>query len=102
MSKLSEIDQRYRGAAIDTLVALVERGPLGDGDVPSKTGRNILCEMGLASKCVVNGEDGYQVATYAGAEAYREHFGESDYIKEATAFRKAGNAISTAKYRGER
>lgn len=99
MSKISEIDPRYQGAAIDTLVALVERGPLGDGDVPSKTGRNVLCEMGLACRIVVNGEDGYQAATYAGAAAYREHFGESDYIKEATAFRKAKVAIISAKHR---
>jgi hypothetical protein len=98
MSKLDEIDSRYRGAAIDTLVALVERGPLEDGDVPSKTGRNILCELGLASKVVVKGQDGYQAATYEGAEAYREHFGNADYIREATAFRKAARAISSAKH----
>lgn len=27
------------GAEKDTLIALVEQGPLWDGDVPSKTGR---------------------------------------------------------------
>jgi len=100
MSKLEEIDPRYRGAAIDTLVALVERGPLEDGDVPSKTGRNVLCELGLASKIIVKGQDGYQAATYEGREAYCEYFGQSDYINEATAFRKAKVAIISAKHRG--
>lgn len=31
-----------RGAELDTLVALVEQGPLWDGDLPSKTGRDCL------------------------------------------------------------
>lgn len=89
------------GKCIDTLVALIENGPLWDGDVPSKSGRDELCGLGLAARIVVKGADGYQAATLAGAAAYREHFGSADYIKEATAFRKAGNAISAAKYRGK-
>jgi hypothetical protein len=101
MSKLSEINERYRGGAIDTLVALVECGPLWDGNVPSKSGRDLLCEMGLATRCAVKGEDGYQVAILAGAAAYREHFGNSDYLKEAIAFRKAGAAIRSAKWRSD-
>lgn len=96
MSIISELG----GAAIDTLVALVENGPLWDGDVPSKSGRNVLVAAGLAVCIVVKGEDGYQAATLAGAMAYREHFGNADYIREATAFRKAKNAITSAKHRG--
>jgi hypothetical protein len=95
MSILSELG----GAAIDTLVALVERGPLWDGDVPSKSGRDALVVAGLVSCIVVNGEDGYQAATLAGAAAYREHFGNADYIREATAFRKAKSAIASAQHR---
>ena len=37
-----------RGAELDTLIALVEQGPLWDGDLPSKTGRDCLIERGLA------------------------------------------------------
>jgi hypothetical protein len=95
MSIISEL----RGAAIDTLVALIERGPLWDGDVPSKSGRDDLVVAGLAVRIIVKGEDGYQAATLAGAAAYREHFGNADCIREATAFRKAKNAITAAKHR---
>ncbi|NPT59685.1 hypothetical protein [Paraburkholderia elongata] len=97
MSILSQLG----GAAIDTLVALVENGPLWDGDVPSKSGRDTLVVAGLASCIVVKGEDGYQAATLAGAAAYREHFGNAAYIREATAFRKAKNAISSARHQSK-
>lgn len=51
------------GAEKDTLIALVEQGPLWDGDVPSKQGRDSLVRRGLAVKVVVKGEDGWQAAT---------------------------------------
>ena len=54
------------GGAHDTLAALVKNGPLWDGDVPCKSGRDLLLDLGLASKACVKGEQGYQVATYAG------------------------------------
>ena len=49
-----------------TLNALVREGPLFDGDVPSKVGRNMLLDFRLATKVVVAGETGYQAATYDG------------------------------------
>lgn len=86
------------GAAVDTLVALMRSGPLYDGDVPSKSGRDELLDCGLAAKIVVSGRampdacyryvtppplldpddyrkgysDGYQAATYRGNAVYRE------------------------------
>jgi hypothetical protein len=84
------------GAAWDTLVALVEQGPLWDGNVPSKQGRDWLVREGLAAKILVRGEDGYQAATYKGAAEYRKHFGE-DTIGEAMAVRKAKRAIARAR-----
>lgn len=59
-------------------------------------GGDALVVAGLASCIVVKGEDGYQAATFAGAVAYKEHFGNAAYIREAMAFRKANNAISKA------
>ena len=41
------------GAEKDTLIALVERGPLWDCDVPSKHGRDLLLAHGLAVRVVV-------------------------------------------------
>lgn len=58
--------QQLDGASLDTLHALIKVGPVWDGDLPSKAGRNKLVELGLAAKCVVKGRQGFQVATYRG------------------------------------
>jgi hypothetical protein len=75
------------GAETDTLIALVECGPLWDGDVPSKAGRDSLITQGLAVRVVVKGEDGWQAATYTGRDAYKTMFpgpdGTADTIREA-------------------
>lgn len=63
--------RKLDGAARDTLRALFRDGPLYDGDIPSKRGRDRLLALRYASKAVVNGEEGYQVCTYLGAQAYR-------------------------------
>jgi len=89
------------GAEIDTLVALVERGPLWDGDVPSKVGRDSLIDAGLAVRVVVSGQDGYTAATYRGRDAYKEHFGTAlggvaDTLAEAKASRIARRAIRSS------
>lgn len=90
------------GGEIDTLVALVEEGPLWDGDVPSKAGRDALISSGLAVRVVVKGEDGNTAATYAGRDAYKSYFGTSlggpaDTIAEAKASRLARRAINNVK-----
>lgn len=88
------------GAEKDTLIALVEQGPLWDGDVPSKTGRDALIAQGLAVRVVVNGEDGWQAATYAGRDAYKALYpgpdGAADTIKEAKVNRTMRRAIKSA------
>ena len=90
------------GAEIDCLVALVERGPLWDGDVPSKSGRDSLIQQGMACRVVVAGRDGYTAATYYGRDAYKNHFGtalggEAGTIEEAKASRIARAAISSVR-----
>ena len=93
-------DSGMTGAETDTLIALVEQGPLWDGDVPSKRGRDSLVERGLAAKVVVRGEDGWQAATYAGRDAYKELFpgpdGPADTINEAKINRLTRRAINSA------
>lgn len=89
------------GAEIDTLVALVENGPLWDGDVPSKRGRDDLIAKGLAIRVVVRGEDGHTAATYAGRDAYKAHFGTAmggvaDTVQEAKASRITRRTINGA------
>jgi hypothetical protein len=53
-------------AAVDTLTACYFNGPLFDGDVPSKSGRDSLLEDGLVAKVVVKGEQGYNACTQKG------------------------------------
>ena len=88
-------------AEIDSLVALVEIGPLWDGDVPSKRGRDSLIDQGLAVRVIVDGKDGYTAATYEGRDAYKRHFGtalggDADTIEEAKASRIVRRAIAKA------
>lgn len=56
---------------MDTLTAVAEQGPTADGDVPSKTERSALLSLGLLTKCLVKGEDGYQACTYLGRDVLR-------------------------------
>lgn len=58
-------------AEVEVIRALFERGPLFDGDVPSKQARDELAREGFVSKVVVNGEEGYNACTYSGACLYR-------------------------------
>jgi hypothetical protein len=88
------------GGEIDTLVALVESGPLWDGDVPSKVARDSLIARGFAVRVVVKGEDGWQAATYAGRDAYKAHYpgpdGPADTIREARINRALRRVINSA------
>lgn len=59
------------GGAKDTLCALHSIGPLWDGDVPSKSGRDELLRLKLAAKIIVKNEEGYQACTYRGHRVLR-------------------------------
>jgi len=73
----------------DDLVALVESGPLWDGDVPSKSGRDEAITKGFAIRVVYQGQDGYTAATYKGRDEYCRLF-DGDTMAKAMANRKAG------------
>lgn len=104
MSAAQHLSAALSGAEVDTLIALVEQGPLWDGDVPSKSGRDSLLQKGLAVRIVVNGADGYQAATYAGRDAYKARYpsadSAADTIGEARVNRMATRAINAAKATG--
>jgi hypothetical protein len=55
----------------DCIRASFKKGPLFDGDVPSKSSRDSLLKKGLMAKVVVSGEDGYNACTNKGAWAFR-------------------------------
>lgn len=65
-----------------TLHVLLLNGPLDDGDVPSKQGRDLLIEKDLAVKTIVKASDGYQVATYLGRDVFK-YLKSCDTLKEA-------------------
>jgi hypothetical protein len=92
------------GAEFDTLHALVLNGPLWDGDVPSKSGRDSLIDRGLAVRVVVRGEDGYTAATYAGRDTWKAEHPDLDgepanTIGEANLNRLTRRAIERARGR---
>lgn len=53
------------------LRACQQNGPLEDGDVPSKSGRDDLLDKGFVAKVIVKGEQGYNACTYKGHLALR-------------------------------
>lgn len=79
--------ENREGFCLDTLIALIERGPCWDGDVPSKAGRNDLIDNGYAIRVVHNGNDGYTAATYKGRDLYNSYYG-GDTLSQSMANRK--------------
>lgn len=90
-------EENKDGFCPDTLYALVERGPIEDGDIPSKSGRNDLIEHGYAVNVIVNGQHGYTAATALGAQFYINHVAPGESLKEAIAKRRANWAILKAR-----
>lgn len=80
-------EPELQGKHIDTLVGLVENGPLWCGDVPSKSARDDLIEWGYAIHTVVKGEEGHHAVTPAGVARYCKLF-EGDTVGQATQNRK--------------
>lgn len=79
---------------VETLVALVETGPVWAGSIPCKSGRRQLILRGYAFQTLVAGEEGYTAVTPLGVEAYKRHFGtalggKADTVSEARANRIA-------------
>lgn len=61
----------------DCIRACYRRGPLDDGDIPSKESRDKLVELGYLAKVVVRGSEGKNACTGLGAAAYRLIIGQS-------------------------
>lgn len=55
----------------DTLAQLHDHGPVEDGDVINKAHRNFLIDLGLASRVVVRGKQGYTALNYTGSNVYK-------------------------------
>ena len=91
----SEIKKALPGS-FATLVALVEDGPLWDGDLPSKTESTALIDAGYAIRVLVDGRDGYTASTIKGSTLYRLVYGSSDTVPEAKAYRKMLAVICSA------
>jgi hypothetical protein len=67
-------DTNRDGFCFDTLYALLDRGPLDAGDVPSKAGLAELIEHGCAVTIIAKGEHAY-AATYKGKDLFVSHMG---------------------------
>ena len=64
--EVASVAMELSSAEEDTLNACHSRGPLEDGDVPSKSARDSLLDKGFVAKVIVKGEDGYNACTYKG------------------------------------
>lgn len=72
IAKVLVVATRIRGSQLlGTLNAIVTRGPLYDGDVPSKSDRDDLLSHGVIEKVIVKGEHGYQAANYFGWSVWK-------------------------------
>jgi hypothetical protein len=69
--EVAELAINLSSAGETTLRACHTHGPLEDGDVPSKSGRDDLLNNGFVAKVVVRGEQGYNACTYKGHLALR-------------------------------
>lgn len=72
----------------ETLIHIVEEGPVFDGDIISPSVRNDLMKAGLVIRVPVKGDDGHSAASQAGKLLYLKMFA-ADTIPEAIAKRKA-------------
>lgn len=63
--------QEMKSHEYDVIIAAFKHGPLHDGDVPSKSGRDSLLSEGYIAKVIVRGEDGFNALTYRGSAIYR-------------------------------
>lgn len=68
--KLIVLAQEMKANERDTFICAFLHGPLFDGDVPSKSGRDALLADGFIAKVVVKGNDGYNACTYKGRNLY--------------------------------
>jgi hypothetical protein len=90
-SQLCEVVKKLSANAIATLHQLVAQGPVWDGNLISKAGRDELVKLGAASKIIYFKKDGYQACTYMGAHMFRKLMFdpatglEQDTLKEALA-----------------
>lgn len=96
-------DPPLTSAELDTLVALVEHGPLLSGEIPSAAGRFDLVKRGFAFQTLVRGEEGYWAVTNAGVQAYKQRYGMAGFdveitLAEAKAGRQAQKSINQASY----
>ena len=87
-------------AMLDTLVAIVERGPVWEYDLPPGVGVSELLALGIAVRTLVRGEDGFVGATYRGRDLYNYYFNKSETVEQAKAYRVARRAILEMKTRG--
>jgi len=69
--KIIQEVEDFTSAERDVIRAAFKNGPLGAGDVPSKSGNSRLISLGYMCPIVVKAEEGYYALTYKGSTAYR-------------------------------
>lgn len=70
------------GGQREVLNQLLHQGPVWDGNIISKSARDDLLEVGLATRCCYMGEQGYTAATYKAYTVFRAGKAEPFPIKK--------------------
>jgi len=60
----------------DQLRQLLFQGPVWDGNIISKSDRDTLIKLGLATRCCFMGEQGYTAATYTAHSVWKAGKGQ--------------------------
>ena len=61
----------------EVLKQILFKGPVFDGDICSKAGRNVLFAYGLAVRCCFKGEQGFTAASYLGGSVFKHGYAAS-------------------------
>lgn len=85
-----EVHPILTGGEIDTLVKIVEQGPVDDGGLPSKVGRNGLLKLKFIAEVVVDRQYWHYAATPLGLNWYLTHFNAPN-INDAITNRISGD-----------
>lgn len=86
--------------AVEVLEQLAagSHNPVWDGDITSKSGRDVLLDFGLAVRVAHCETDGYTAATYLGRDVFKKLYGNAQTLGEAIAnYRAERDARHAAK-----
>jgi hypothetical protein len=94
--ELSDLSFTLKQIELETLVILVERGPLSAGSLLLDSATQMLISYGLAVPVIFQSCDGYYAATYEGRDLYKHLYG-GDTVEQGRQRRLALSRAASAR-----